>query len=92
MTPARDVINRSVCDRVDISRAESAKAVEATFEGIKQTLEAGEDVLIAGFRKFCVKDKGKHRGRNPQSKEDLMVAERRIVTFKCSGPLRLRTL
>lgn len=37
MTHTRDGITRSVCDRVDLSRAES----EATFEIIKQTLEAG---------------------------------------------------
>jgi integration host factor subunit alpha len=68
----------------------SAKAVEATFEIIKKSLEAGEDVLISGFGKFCVKDKGKRRGRNPQSGQDLMHAERRIVTFKCSTVLKRR--
>jgi integration host factor subunit alpha len=88
MTLTRDAINRFVCDRVDFSRAESAKAVEATFEIIKETLEAGEDVLITGYGKFCVRDKGKRRGRNPQNGQDLILAERRIVTFKCSTVLK----
>ena len=88
MTLTRDAITRSVCDRVDLSRTESAKAVEATVEIIKQTLEAGENVLITGFGKFCLKDKGKRRGRNPQTKTDLMLAERRVVTFKCSSVLK----
>jgi integration host factor subunit alpha len=88
MTLTRDAINRSVCDRVDLSRAESVKAVEATLEIIKKTLESGEDVLITGFGKFCLKDKGKRRGRNPQTNEDLMLAERRVVAFKCSTVLK----
>ena len=88
MTLTRDAITRSVCDRLDLSKAASAKAVEATFEIIKKTLEDGEDVLITGFGKFCVKDKGKRRGRNPQTGKRLMLAERRIVTFKCSTVLK----
>ena len=88
MTLTREAITRSVFDRLDLSKAASAKAVEATFEIIKQTLETGEDVLITGFGKFCVKGKGKRRGRNPETGKDLMLAERRVVTFKCSGVLK----
>jgi integration host factor subunit alpha len=88
MTLTREAITRSVFDRLDLSKAASAKAVEATFEIIKKTLEKGEDVLISGFGKFCVKEKGKRRGRNPVTGEDLMLAERWVVTFKCSPMLK----
>jgi integration host factor subunit alpha len=88
MTLTKEVVTRSVFDRLDLSRTASAKAVETTFEIIKKTLESGEDVLISGFGKFCVKDKGKRKGRNPSTGKDLMLAGRRIVTFKCSTVLR----
>jgi integration host factor subunit alpha len=88
MTLTREAITKSVIDRLDLSKALSAKAVESTFEIIKKTLESGEDVLISGFGKFYVKEKGKRRGRNPATGEDLMLAERRVVTFKCSTVLR----
>ena len=88
MTLTKEAITGSVFDRLDLSKASSAKAVEATFEIIKMNLEAGEDVLITGFGKFCVKDKGTRRGRNPQTGKRLMLAERRIVTFKCSSVLK----
>ncbi len=55
---------------------------------MKKTLESGEDVLISRFGKFCVRDKGKRRGRNPQTGEDKMLGARRVVVFKCSGVLR----
>jgi len=35
-----------------------------------------------------VKDKRKRIGRNPQTGQDLLPDERRVVTFKCSGVLR----
>jgi integration host factor subunit alpha len=88
MTLTKEAIIRSVFGRLELSKAASAKAVETTFEIIKRTLEGGEDVMISGFGKFCVKDKAKRRGRNPETGEDLMLAERRVVSFKCSTVLK----
>jgi integration host factor subunit alpha len=42
------------------------------LEIIKRTLSSGEDMLITGFRKLCIKHKGKRRGRNPQTGEDVI--------------------
>ena len=88
MTLTKEAVTRTSFGRLDLSKTASAKAVEATFEIIKQTLEGGEDVLISGFGKFCVKDKGNRRGRNPRTGGDLTLAERRVVTFKSSWVLR----
>ena len=51
-------------------------------------MESGEDVFICGFGKFCVKEKKEQRGRNPETREDLMPRARRAVTFRCSSALR----
>jgi integration host factor subunit alpha len=58
------------------------------LELIKSTLASGEDVLVSGFGKFCVKKKSERRGRNPATGEDMMLPPRRVVTFQCSGKLR----
>ncbi len=70
------------------TKKKSVDIIEYLLEIIKQTLESGEDVLISGFGKFCVKDKDKRRGRNPATGDDLILRERKVVTFKCSGKLR----
>jgi integration host factor subunit alpha len=72
----------------DFPKNKSAQAVESLLEILKSSLENGEDVLISGFGKFCVKDKRERRGRNPQTGDDLMLGSRRVVTFRCSGVLR----
>jgi integration host factor subunit alpha len=89
MTLAKEAITRSVFDRLDLSKAASARAVEATFEIIKKTLEEGQDVLIRGSRKFC-KGQRKAQGRNPRASGDLMLAERWVVTFKYPPVLKRR--
>lgn len=75
-------------NNVGFSRAKSTELVESLLEIIKSQLESGEDVLISGFGKFCVKHKRKRRGRNPATGEKLILDERRIITFKCSPKLR----
>ena len=71
-----------------LSRKQSIEVIEALLETMKETLELGEDVMISGFGKFCVKQKSKRRGRNPATGQDLILRQRQVVTFKCSGKLR----
>jgi len=78
----------SIYNQVGLSKGESAQVVELLLEIIKKTLESGEDLLISGFGKFCVKEKRKRSGRNPWTGEGLMLGERRVVTFRSSGRLR----
>jgi integration host factor subunit alpha len=70
------------------TKKKSVELIETLLEIIKGTLEKGDDVLISGFGKFCVKSKNKRRGRNPATGSDLILRERKVVTFKCSGKLR----
>jgi integration host factor subunit alpha len=70
------------------TKKKSVDTIEALLEIIKGTLEKGDDVLVSGFGKFCVKNKKERRGRNPATGSDLTLRARKVVTFKCSGKLR----
>ena len=70
------------------NRQKAAEIVETVLELIKQALESGDDVLISGFGKFCVKQKAERKGRNPATGEDLLLPPRKVVTFRLSGKLR----
>jgi len=69
-------------------KKQAIETVESLLELIKASLESGEDVLVSGFGKFCVKEKNERRGRNPATGEDAILPARRVVTFKYSGTLR----
>jgi integration host factor subunit alpha len=64
--------------------------VEELLALLKETLASGEDLLVSGFGKFSVRDKGQRRGRNPWTGDDMMLPPRRVVTFKGAGNLRRR--
>jgi integration host factor subunit alpha len=74
--------------QLGLPKNQCSELVETLIDILKDTLEQGEDVLISGFGKFCVKGKKKRRGRNPATGQDLMLESRMVVTFKCSGRLR----
>ena len=75
-------------DRLGFQKNHSIAITESLLEIIKSSLESGDDVLISGFGKFCVNEKKTRRGRNPSTGEDLILPDRRVVTFKCSGKLK----
>jgi integration host factor subunit alpha len=78
----------AVAESNGYTRKKSIETVETVLELIKRSLESGEDVLISGFGKFCVKEKAERKGRNPATGEDMILRPRRVVTFKSSGKLK----
>ena len=90
MTLTKAIIAEAISKKMSYSNKESLEMVDSLLEIMKQTLESGEDVLISGFGKFSVKEKMERRGRNPQNGQPMMLAPRKVLTFKCSGKLRDR--
>jgi integration host factor subunit alpha len=78
----------AVIEANGFTRRKSVETVETLLELVKSTLESGEDVLISGFGRFCVKQKAERRGRNPATGKDMMLAPRKVIIFKWSGMLK----
>ena len=90
MTLTKADLIETIQSKNGLTQKQRADIVEATIGIIKDTLASGEDVLISGFGKLCVKDKAERKGRNPATGDDMMLTPRKVVTFKCSGKLRKR--
>ncbi len=88
MTLTKANIVDAVAEQIGYTKNQSVDTIESLLELIKRTLESGEDVLISRFGKFCVNEKHERRGRNPATGEDMMMAPRKVVTFRCSRRLR----
>jgi integration host factor subunit alpha len=88
MSLTKDDIVKALTKENGYPLNQSVEMIETLLELIKFTLASGEDLLISGFGKFCVNEKRQRKGRNPATGEDMMLAARRVVTFKCSGQLR----
>ena len=88
MSLTKTHIVKQIQDYLGYSQKDATEILETLLEIMKQTLENGEDVLISGFGKFCVKDKKQRKGRNPATNTEMVLPERRVTTFRCSRKLR----
>ncbi|MBR1496297.1 MAG: HU family DNA-binding protein [Oscillospiraceae bacterium] len=77
-----------VSGKTGLSRKDSEKALNAAFDAITASLEAGEKVQLVGFGVFDVKRREKRIGRNPRTKEAIEVPPTRVPIFKAGKALR----
>jgi integration host factor subunit alpha len=80
----RAEIIQKVYEKVGFPKRQTVELVDLVFETMKETLEAGEKLKIAGFGNFTVIQKADRRGRNPKTGEALTIRARRVLTFKPS--------
>ena len=88
MTLVKKNLSNALFKQFDFTRRQSAQAVDALLEIIKQTLANDEEILITGFGRFYINKKRQRRGRNPKTGENLMLDPRRVVKFRATGVLR----
>ena len=75
MTTTKSDLIHAVAEANGFPQNKSVEIVETLIELVKTKLAGGEDVLISGFGKFCVKKKRERRGRNPATGEDMMLGQ-----------------
>lgn len=75
-------------DSLGLNKREAKDFVDAFFDEIRSTLEAGTPVKLSGFGNFQLRDKPQRPGRNPKTGEEIPIAARRVVTFHPSQKLK----
>jgi integration host factor subunit alpha len=73
-----------------LNKREAKELVEAFFEEIRTSLEAGQQVKLSGFGNFDLRDKNQRPGRNPKTGEEIPITARRVVTFRPGQKLKAR--
>lgn len=73
-----------------LNKREAKELVEAFFEEIRASLEAGQQVKLSGFGNFDLRDKNQRPGRNPKTGEEIPISARRVVTFRPGQKLKAR--
>lgn len=78
----------AIHDQIGFSKQVSGELVDAFFDCLKNSLLAEQDVMLAQFGRFKVRQKAPRMGRNPKSGESIEISKRSMVTFKPSKLLR----
>jgi integration host factor subunit alpha len=88
MTMTKADMVKIICEKMDFALKESTELVEQLFEIVKETLESGEKIKISGFGNFNIRAKRPRKGRNPKTRQEIVISGRKVVTFKPSLVLR----
>ena len=74
--------------QIGYSKKVSENLVEDIFELILDNLIKHNKVKIAKFGTFILRKKSKRIGRNPKTKENKIISERKVILFRPSKELK----
>ena len=78
----------SISEKAGISRKDAEKALNAAVEAITEALTREEKVQIVGFGSFETKSRAERIGRNPRTKEDVIIPASKVPAFKAGKALK----
>lgn len=87
-TITRQDLSEVIFRKTGIPRKMSNKIIEEIIQEITQALQKKENVKIAKFGTFSIREKGERIGRNPKTKEEFVISARKVVLFKPSPTIK----
>jgi len=78
----------SVAAKAGMTKKDSARAVDAVFDTIKEQLKTGDKVQLVGFGSFEVKQREARVGRNPKTMEEIRIPARKVPVFRPGKELK----
>ena len=77
-----------IAKTADISKAASARALDALVGAIKTTLKKNGTVTLVGFGTFSVGKRAARTGRNPQTGAAIKIKAAKVPKFKPGKALK----
>ncbi len=77
----KDIV-KTLADKFGLSQVDAKKVVQGTFDSIIDTLLEVGRIELRNFGVFEVKTRKPRKARNPRTGEEVMVPEKKVVTFK----------
>lgn len=78
----------SIAEKAGLTKKDSEKAVNAFIDSVKEALAGGQKVSLVGFGTFEVRERKARKGRNPQTKEDIIIPGGKTPAFKAGKELK----
>lgn len=78
----------AIADNSGLSKADAARALDATTSAITGALAKGDSVAITGFGSFLVRARAARSGRNPQTGATIQIKASNVAAFKAGKALK----
>lgn len=81
-------IVEAIYELTGTNRLDAKEAIEKLLAIMKNAIKKDHDLLISGFGKFECYDKASRKGRNPQTREAIILPPRKVIVFRLSRKFR----
>lgn len=78
----------AVAERSELTKKDAEKAVNAIVSVITDALANNERVQLVGFGTFEVRERAERKGRNPQTREEIIIPASKAPVFKAGKALK----
>ncbi|MDO8555253.1 MAG: HU family DNA-binding protein [bacterium] len=78
----------AVHEKLGGTKTSAEEVVDMVFDNIVNSLKKGEEVSIAGFGIFSVKDRAARQARNPRTGEMVNVLATKVPKFRAAKGLK----
>ena len=78
----------AISEKSGLNKKDSEKALKAFEETVTETLVKGEKVQLVGFGIFDVTERAEREGRNPQTREPIMIPASKSPRFRAGKILK----
>ncbi|MFD3155544.1 HU family DNA-binding protein [Haloimpatiens sp. FM7330] len=72
----------SMAEKSKLTKKDAETALKAFIESVQETLEKGEKVQLIGFGTFETRQRAERVGRNPRTKEEIIIPASTVPVFK----------
>lgn len=71
----------AVAKKAELTKKESAQAVDAIIESITEALKKGEKITLVGFGTFSITKRKARKGRNPRTGQEIKIPATKSPKF-----------
>lgn len=82
-----ELIN-AIAEKAQLNKKNSEAALNAFIEAVEGALKAGDKVSLVGFGSFEVRQRASRKGRNPQTKQEIVIPASKSPVFKAGKSLK----
>jgi DNA-binding protein HU-beta len=84
----KEELIEKVASGAGLSKADAARAVNATIGSITSALKKGQSVTLVGFGTFKVSKRKARKGRNPRTGEVINIKATKVPRFSAGKSLK----
>jgi DNA-binding protein HU-beta len=71
-----------IATKSKMTKRDSEIVLNAFIESVEETLKKGDKITLVGFGSFEVRKRAARQGMNPQTKEPIKIAAKKVPVFK----------